>query len=366
MATSKISCVAAIAVCAGFLGCGASSGDPTGSAGSAGEAANASAPPPANILRAPQQGPQVDGIVTGSNAGYGVPAYNGGPVVGGQIWIVPIFYGTAWQPNYKSTILSFLGTMSSTSYWQVVQEYGDSAGHHPGSVSVGTPVNETDYAFGKSLTPTQIAQIVQTWGTPFTNVLSSNTIYLVFTADDVNQINVPSSFGEQSGQFCTNWLGWHWSGNFTYFSPSNFTKTNFKTEYAFIGSPEYCIKNNRGGIASAWESSIDGTVVGEAMTGAMHEVAESATDPFGSAWSPEIGDICAWIPGPTSVQKVPCGKNLGPNCFFDTLWDVGQGAPYTSSQLGHNVNQGTRHLVQTFWDVKQKGCAYGPASLDAP
>jgi hypothetical protein len=356
MTTLKILHVVAIAACAGFFGCGASSDDPA--------EPNGSSPRTANIVPVPNQNLRTDGVVSGST-GTGIPAYNGGPVVNGPISVIPIFYGTAWQPGYQSAILSFLGTLSSTSYWRIVEGYGDAAGHHPGNVSVGTPVNETDYAFGRALTPYDIQQIAQTRGTPYTNDPSSNTIYLVFTADDVNEVNAPGFF-QQSGELCTGWLGWHYFSPFTYFSPNTFTTTTFTTEYAFVGSLEYCIKNNLdNAVVSDWESSVDGTIVGEALSAAMHELAESATDPDINAWYPEIGDECAWIPGPLSVQKVACGKGLN-NCFRDVLWDEGEGAPYTSNQLGYYVNQGSRHLLQTLWDVKQNGCAYGPAALDSP
>jgi hypothetical protein len=328
-----------------------------------GEAANAPAPPTNVTLRAPEQGIHTDGIVSGRVNRVGGAVYNGGPVVGGPIQLVPIFYGTAWQPNYQATILSFLGTMSSTSYWAVVEQYGDSAGNKPGAVSVAATVYETDYAYGTSLSPENIAQIVQSRGAPVSH--HPNTIYLVFTADDVNQVKWPSTAGDQAGAFCKNYLGWHWYGNFTYRDPERpRIVVPFTTEYAWIGSPQYCISQGLGGVISPWEFGPNGTVTDETINAALHEVAESVTDPFGgSGWAPEIGDTCNFIPGPVDVQRVCVGFTCG---IIRYEWDLGGGAPYASNQLGYSYNQGRRYLVQTIWDSFQNGCAYGPATLDGP
>jgi hypothetical protein len=171
---------------------------------------------------------------------------------------------------------------------------------------------------------------------------------MVFTADDVN-------VGDSGGYLCTSYMGWHWAADFSWTNliPATITE---QVAYAFIGSPQYCSTHGTLGSGGAWATSVNGEVTDMAIAAAEHETAEAVTDPFPftgqAAWSPEVGDICAWVPGPTTT--------LG-----GTTSDLGGGEPYASTQIGYSVDQGARYLVQTLWDMNQNGCAYGPADLDA-
>jgi hypothetical protein len=293
--------------------------------------------------------PVPQGIVSGTYPGFGVPAYQGGPILSGMVHVRPIFYGTAWQPNYQAKMTSLLQQLPSTSYWQVVQEHTDSSGNAPGGLYIETPEYVTTYPYGKTLTAANIANIVQDDITAGAWPIGNTYLYMVFTADDVNVGDV------NDGYLCQSYMGFHYAADFSWTNaiPSTIT---LQVAYAFVGSPQYCINAGEGGGAGDWGSSVNGTTIDEGAMVAEHETAEAVTDPFPFSgqfgWYPEIGDICAWVPGPTTVTG---GKYS----------DLGGGEPYASNRVGYSVDQGNEWLLQTIWDNSQNGCAYGPVADDA-
>jgi hypothetical protein len=299
-----------------------------------------------------------DGTIGSTFPGQSIPGYMGGSLVSGTAVIEPIFYGTAWQPYYQSMMLGFLQSLSTTSYWKVVESYSDAAGHHPGDLVIGTPMYQTDYKFGRTLPDNGIQSIVQeavtrgNWPIGATNI-----IYVVFTADDVLD-DEQGNFHEQ----CVDDIGFHWFGAWTWTNliPATFTVT---TPYAFVGSPKYCLDHpelhgqqiDAGAGPKEWKLSWNGPVIDEAVSTVFHELAETMTDPYPvtgqAAWAPEIGDICAWEPGPSTLTG-------------GVYSDLGFGEPYAPSQIGYAANQGKPYLVQTIWDPAQQGCAFGPKAYD--
>jgi hypothetical protein len=297
-----------------------------------------------------------DGIIGTTFPGQRVPVYNGGKILTGTTYVAPIFYGTAWQPDYQSVMMSFLQSLSGTSYWSVVEGYTDGAGNHPGALAISNPINQTDYKFGKSLGGNGIQQIVE-------DAISrnddwpggTNTIYLVFTADDVVD-------NEPGLRLCVDDIGFHSFSSFTWTNliPATFTLT---LPYAYVGSPKYCLDHpelhgtpiDAGPGPKEWPLGWNGPVIDEAVSTIFHELAESVTDPYPTlgqyGWAPEIGDICAWEPGPSTFTG-------------GVYSDLGFGEPYQPSQVGYGANQGNPYLVQTIWDPIQNGCAYGPAAYD--
>ncbi|MGO8997569.1 MAG: hypothetical protein ACLQVI_29990 [Polyangiaceae bacterium] len=353
----------------GAVGCGAPDGSPGSPAAASAPAAVARITPLPPVAPAQDDTSSSrahpDGIVSGKNPGL-EPSYQGGPLMTGTIDVVPIFYGTSWPTNYESTILSFLGSLSSTSYWAVVEGYEDGASHHPGALKIMPAVYENDHAHGTlvggtdTLGDADIIDIVNEHGTPV--LASSSAVYVVFTDDEV-------AVSDEIGELCEDYLGWHEQGTLTKPGGGSFTG-----QYALIGSPAYCsaLEGSAWG-GGAWLYGPNGYAIDEANTAAFHEIAESATDPGadGSGYYPEIGDICAWIPGPLTTVYYSLGvspieaKRSGEISLLKHYnYDLGEGAPYTSDQYGHLANQGTEYLVQTIWDTHQGGCAYGPALDD--
>jgi hypothetical protein len=325
------------AVALGLLACGTAASDPSGTVQQASTALAHT------IIPVPQ------GIVSGRYPGYPVPVYNNGPIMTGDIAIIPIFYGTAWQTNYQSRMMTFLSSMSNTSYWQVVQEYSDFAtGRQPGSVSVAPQTNIASYPFGKNLSSANVQQIVQTVILQSPSPPSTQSIYMVFSADDVAE-----SDGQGDGP-CTQG-GWHNQATFTWNSPAP-TTISVTTQFAIVASAQYCLDTGLWTMAQLgdWGSTGPmGPAASVAVSVAFHEAAEAVTDPdTRTGWQPEIGDICAWIPGPVTATE------------SGATFDLGDGAPYTSGQNGFASNQGPLTLVQTIWDPSQVGCAYGPKDLD--
>jgi hypothetical protein len=297
------------------------------------------------------------GVVGGTYPGAGIPKYNNGPLLTGTIPVIPIFYGTAWQPNYQSTILSYLSTMSGTSYWQVVQEYADTHGQHPGAIAVQPAVYFTSYSYGRNLNDSLVEEIAQDAARPLGSA-NTNNIFLVFTADDVGVVNSPPPVG--IGTLCHDFLGWHMQANAFSWTVDVHTAGPYTAQFALVGSPQFCINNPQLSSSSPitgpspWDSSVNGAAIDEAITTAEHEIAEAATDPdTETGVQPEIGDICAWVAGPVATVKFTFGE-----------YDLGNGAPYSAGLAGFDSNLGSKYLVQTIWDTKQNACAYGPASLD--
>jgi Phosphate-induced protein 1 conserved region len=293
--------------------------------------------------------PVPQGIVSGTYPGYGAPAYQGGPLLTGTVHIRPIFYGTAWQPNYESKMTAMLQQLSSSSYWQVVQGYTDSNGNSPGSLYIDSPEYVTNYPHGKELHSADIATVVQDYITAGSWPIGNTYIYMVFTADDV-------IVGDPGGGLCTSYMGFHYAANFSWTNLIPATIT-LQVAYAFIGSPQVCVNEGLAGSNFGdWDSSVNGLVIDVAATTAEHEAAEAVTDPFPFTgqygWNPEIGDICAWVPGPTTLSG---GKYS----------DLGAGEPYASNRVGYSMDQGNTWLLQTIWDKNQNGCAYGPVADDA-
>jgi hypothetical protein len=231
-------------------------------------------------------------------------------------------------------------------------------------------VGSASYPYGKTLTQANIEQIVQNAINESPSSPSAQAIYMVFTADDVEQT---LGGGEA---LCSSFLGWHEQGTFTWSPPQDPTPERFTTQYAFIGSEQFCIAHptispigcisgDAGPGPSVWDETSNGSgppngqVIDMSITAAMHEAAEAATDPNpGTGVYPEIGDICAWEPGPLSLFGSP---------GFYVNSDLGGGEPYGSLQYGYAANDQTgsySYLVQTLWDTNQNACAYGPASLD--
>ncbi len=296
--------------------------------------------------------PMPAGVVSGTYPGASKPKYNNGPLLTGTIPVVPIFYGTAWQPGYQATILSYLSTMSASSYWQVVEEYADTHGNRPGAISVLPAVYDTTYSYGTNLSDGSIEDIAQDASTHMTSP-SANTVFLVFTADDVAESGA-------SGQFCNDYFGWHAQNTAFRWENDNFVTSTYTAQYAFVGSPQRCVSlgdavpASDGGSVFPWAASVNGTVIDEAVLVVEHELAEAATDPdMRTGVNPEIGDICAWVPGPTGEVR-----------FAFTEYDLGAGVPYNAGEAGYASNLGNKYLVQTIWDMKQGACAYGPTSLD--
>ncbi len=323
-----------------LLACGTAPADATGTAG---EAVTAAA--------SPMITPIADGVVTGTFPNEQPAAYQGGgKILAGATTIRPIFYGTAWQPNYQAKVVGFLQELSSTSYWSIIQEeYPDGAGNHATTISVDTPVNVTNYPLGKTLTKANIETLIQNDINAGAWPVAANYLYMVFTADDVNQGDFFSG-----GFLCQQFAGWHSAQTFSWTNliPATITA---QVPYAFVGSYQFCINSGLPGAPDAWSTSVNGDVTDTAIAVAEHETAEAVTDPFPFngqfGWSPEAGDICAWVPGPLTTSG---GKTS----------DLGGGEPYNSGQLGHAFNGGSQYLVQTLWSPRQKACAYGTTDLD--
>ena len=115
--------------------------------------------------------------------------------------VYPIFYGT-WTSAQKAIVNTFIGGVSSTTWWNIEKTYHDNSGNTvTGPVTLGTAYAD-NYSQGKSLSDNSIETIVSHAITAGGLPVDTNGIYAVLTAGDVT---------ETSG-FCSQYCGWHTDG----------------------------------------------------------------------------------------------------------------------------------------------------------
>jgi hypothetical protein len=279
----------------------------------------------------------------------------GGPILSGPIFVYPIFYGNVWQPSYQSTIMSFLQQISNTSYWKIVQGYSPTAKLEV-APAIQTGPGSTDIY--TELDSASLISIVQSLISSATVSLFQSNIYMVFTGEDVTYVDPGVA------ALCIDMGGYHGS---TTFQATN--GGSVVSQYVLIGNQGFCDYYNwhpaPNPIAAAfwapWHDSVNGLDIDVAVTASFHEIAETVTDPIVGtlvdqstadfAWMPEIGD--------------PCTAHAAPLPASAPYYDLGDGAPYSTSQQGWVANDlPNQYLIQTMWDMNQNGCAYGPASSD--
>jgi len=101
----------------------------------------------------------------GAKAGGAKPStngisYHGGPVMLNPVNMYYIWYGD-WTGNTATSILADLATnIGNSAYYNINRTYTNGSGEHVSTVFNGATVSTT-YPYGKSLSDTQIRQVVQ-------------------------------------------------------------------------------------------------------------------------------------------------------------------------------------------------------------
>ncbi|CAO3686127.1 unnamed protein product [Umbelopsis ramanniana] len=239
--------------------------------------------------------------------------YHGGPILSGTIKVYPIFYGT-WTAAQKTIVNTFIGGVSSTTWWNIEKTYHDNSGNSvTGPVTLGTAYAD-NYSQGKSLSDNSIETIVShaisAGGLP----VDTNGIYAVLTAGDVT---------ETSG-FCSQYCGWHTDG----------TISGKDLKYLFAGlataCPSGCIAPENQSVSPNGDVAVDGMI-----SVLAHEIVEAASDPDLNAWydasGQENADKCAWT--------------------FGTTKTASNGAAYNV------VAGGKDYLIQQNWNAATQACA---------
>jgi hypothetical protein len=197
-----------------------------------------------------------------------------------------------------------------TTYWQERP-----AGSAPKFVSNSLKYKSSctdNYSAGSALQSDQdIENIVSTNILAHKLPLDNQGIYVVMTSADVT---LPG--------FCTSFCGWHTYGSIS----------NTYVKYAFMGDSDGCPQP-----CYAQSSSPNGNPSADGIVSVLaHELAETVSDPYISAWfnsgTQENGDMCAWTWG--------------------AYYSVGNGA-YANVKIN-----GTNYLIQQLWlNQGNGGCA---------
>ncbi len=221
-----------------------------------------------------------------------------------------IWYGN-WAGNSATTILTnMIQHLGGSPYFGINTTYTNRAGTAiTNAIKFGGAINDS-YSHGMSLDDNAVQAIVSDAITGGKLPKNANGIYFVITSADVM---------ETSG-FCSQYCGWHYYG----------TIAGTRIKYSFIGNPDQCPTS-----CEAQQTSPNGNAGADGMASIIaHELEETVTDPYVSAWydasGEENGDKCAWT--------------------FGTEQTASNGAMF-------NVTIGTRnYLIQQNWNAATQSC----------
>ncbi|CAF2029835.1 unnamed protein product, partial [Rotaria magnacalcarata] len=201
----------------------------------------------------------------------------GGVVLTGATKIYILYYGS-WNANQKTIVETFLSNVGTTSWFNIEKTYYYQASstspkvYIKGPVSIGSRWVES-YSAGTKLNSTIIANIICT---RIKNVQVPNDpqgLYLLLSSSDVSE-----GSAQAGGTFCVNYCGYHlhfYIGNIAYF-------------FGFIGNPQTCM-NGCGPVNPTYSPNGD-TGVDAMISVIAHELVESMSDPFGTAWFDATGN----------------------------------------------------------------------------
>jgi len=189
-----------------------------------------------------------------------------------------IWYGN-WSGNDAPTILdNMMKHMGGSPWFNINTTYTNRTGLPiTNAVKFGGEINVDSSTHGTALDDNAIQAIVSDAVTGGKLPKSSNAIYFVLTSSDIT---------ETSG-FCSQYCGWHYFG----------TIDGLRLKYSFIGNPDQCPS-----ACSAQTVSPNGNVGADGMASIIaHELSETVSDPYVSAWTDSSGmenaDKCAWTFG---------------------------------------------------------------------
>ena len=250
--------------------------------------------------------------------------YHGGPIMLGTNTLYIIYYGT-FDTSANGTVAiinDFFSNIGGSGNYNVNTTNFDKDNNHIlNSLSFSTSVNTyaDDYSIGKNIGRNGIEQIVRQALTGGHLPVTDAAIYFVVTSPDVT--------GEEIAGLCA------FHGNSTSLAAGH--------NIVYAATPDFggsALAGCDGNEAVFHEKNSPNNNLGadNVLDSVMHELSESVTDPFGTAWyagsGNENGDLCNFNYGKTFIA---------PN------------GTHANTHLG-----GRDYLVQTIWENTGKGfCA---------
>jgi hypothetical protein len=227
--------------------------------------------------------------------------YHGGPVLRDPTVYI-VWYGT-WTPNEQTILENLASHIGGSPYANILTTYSDFSGQIiPATITFGGSAVD-NYSLGQNLSDFDIRTVVERAIANKSLPYDASGIYFVFTAEDVDEI---------SGQ-CTTFCGWH----------QNVEGTGGRFNEAFIGNPARC----GGACGSLGPSPNNDAGADGAASIFAHELMESITDPYGSAWydhnGDECADKCAYTYGSTTTLPNGSVANIqlgGLNYLIQEIW----------------------------------------------
>ena len=213
----------------------------------------------------------------------GIDYHNGSVMTATSNRIYYIWYGN-WANNTATTLLPALAhNIGGSPYFNINTTYYNKTNTHVTNSMAWGGSTTDNYSHGKTLADADVQAIVADAINGGKLPKSSNGIYFVLTSSDVS---------ESSG-FCSQYCGWHWYGAIA----------GSKIKYAFIGNPDQCPN-----ACEEQTTSPNGNAGADGMASIIaHELEETVTDPYGSAWYDSSGeenaDKCAWTFGTESTAS---------------------------------------------------------------
>jgi len=234
-------------------------------------------------------------------------SYHGGPVLRNPT-LYFIWYGT-WSTGDKALLENLASHLGGSSYANIWSTYYDFSGQPiPNTATFGGSTTD-NYSLGHALTDFTLQSVVQKAISNQSLPLDPSGIYFVLTASDVTEL---------SG-FCTKYCGWH----------KNVELTGSRANIAFIGNADHC--PDACGTQAVSPNNSPGADSSASVI--AHELEESISDPFGTAWydsqGEESADKCAYQYGATTTLPNGSLTNVqfgGLNYLIQENWvNVGPG-----------------------------------------
>ncbi len=205
--------------------------------------------------------------------------YHGGPVMLGAVKVYYIWYGDWATSSAPSILQDFAASIGGSPYYNINTTYTSGAGVALSNSVVFAGSTTDAYSRGKSLTDSQIRDVVSSAIAGNRLPLDGNGVYFVLTSADVTA----------ASGFCTQYCGWH----------THATISGVDIKYSFVGNPDRCPS-----ACAAQTVGPNGNAGADGMASIIaHELEEAHTDPDLNAWYDRRGyenaDKCAWTFGTT-------------------------------------------------------------------
>ncbi|KAK6093398.1 hypothetical protein MT418_006024 [Batrachochytrium dendrobatidis] len=264
----------------------------------------------------------------------------GAPLLTGSMSIYYIYYGT-WSAAQKSIIEDFTNGLGQSTWWGVLKGYYSqqtTSGQKTfvsGACALGGTVSD-NYTLGKSLSGTNIPDLINTYVGSGALPDDPNGVYVVLTAPDVSEsVRADAS---NTGTFCKDYCGYHLTTTLA---------SGSRVPYAMVGNPSVSCMNGCGPSQNA-NASPNGDAGVDAMLNTVAGQIASAVI------NPQSDGIRAWQDANGFEGSDLCSFSFG------TTAKTANGGTYNLGWANRNF------LIQQNWDLTSQSCISGGTGTPPP